>query len=126
MPQIWYFDAFLVNGGFRVKRRQFITLLTGSAVGWPLVAHAQQPERVRRIGVLMNTAAEDPVGQTRIAAFLQELQRLGWSADHNVQIDMRWAAAEPDRIRRYAAELAALAPDVIVATAAQPLDRCSG
>jgi len=86
MPQIWYFEAFVVNGGFRVKRRQFITLLTGSAVGWPLVAHAP-PVRARRIGVLMNTAAEDPVGQTRIAAFLQELQRLGWSAD--LQIDMR-------------------------------------
>jgi putative ABC transport system substrate-binding protein len=71
---------------------------------------------MRRVGVLMNTAADDPIGQTRIAAFLQGLQQLGWSVARNVQIDTRWAAGDADRIRRYAAELAALAPDVIVAT----------
>jgi ABC-type uncharacterized transport system substrate-binding protein len=99
-----------------VNRREFITLLGGAAAAWPLAARAQQGERMRRVGVLMNTAADDPIGQTRIAAFLQGLQQLGWSVGRNVQIDTRWAAGDADRIRRYAAELAALAPDVIVAT----------
>jgi ABC-type uncharacterized transport system substrate-binding protein len=99
-----------------MKRREFITLLGGAAAAWPLAARAQQPERMRRVGVLMNTAADDSVGQTRIAAFLQGLQQLGWSVGRNVQIDTRWAAGDADRTRRYAAELAALAPDVIVAT----------
>ena len=98
-----------------MKRRTFIATLGGSCA-WPLVAHAQQPERMRRIGVLMNTAADDPVGQTRIAAFLQGLQELGWSVGRNVQIETRWAAGDADHIRRYASELATLAPDVIVAT----------
>ena len=98
-----------------MRRRTFIAAL-GGAVAWPLVARAQQRERMRRIGVLMNTVADDPVGQTRIAAFLQGLQELGWSVGRNVQIDTRWAAGDADRIRRYASELAALAPDVIVAT----------
>ena len=98
-----------------MRRRTFIAAL-GGAVAWPLMARAQQPERMRHIGVLMNTVADDPVGQTRIAAFLQGLQELGWSVGRNVQIDTRWAAGDADRIRRYASELAALAPDVIVAT----------
>src|SRR5207247_1453861 len=102
--------------GDRVRRREFITLLGGAAAAWPLAARAQQAERMRRVGVLMNTAADDPIGQTRIAAFLQGLQQLGWSVARNVQIDTRWAAGDADRIRRYAAELVALAPDVIVAT----------
>jgi putative tryptophan/tyrosine transport system substrate-binding protein len=98
-----------------MRRREFITLL-GGAAAWPVAARAQQGERMRRVGVLMNTAADDPIGQTRIAAFLQGLQQLGWSVGRNVQIDTRWGAGDADRIRRYAAELAALAPDVIVAT----------
>ena len=75
----------------RLKRREFITLL-GGAAAWPLAARAQQGERMRRIGVLMTTAANDPEGQARIAAFLQELQQLGWTDGRNVRIDVRWAA----------------------------------
>jgi putative ABC transport system substrate-binding protein len=97
-----------------MKRRAFITLL-GSAASWPLAARAQQPERVRRIGVLMASAADDSVSQARIAAFLQGLQQLGWTDGRNVQIDIRWATTNADDLRRHAAELAALAPDVIVA-----------
>jgi ABC-type uncharacterized transport system substrate-binding protein len=111
-----------------MKRRQFITFLGGAAAAWPIAVLAQQPERMRRVGVLMNSAADDLVGQTRIAAFLQGLQQLGWSVGRNVQIDARWAAGDADRIRRYAAELAALAPDVIVATGSAtvgPLQRAS-
>jgi ABC-type uncharacterized transport system substrate-binding protein len=96
-----------------MKRRDFITLL-GGAAAWPVAARAQQGERVRRIGVLV-AVADDPEGQTRIAAFLQGLQQLGWVDGRNVQIDMRWAAGDPDRFRKYAAELVALAPDVILA-----------
>jgi putative ABC transport system substrate-binding protein len=110
-----------------VRRREFITLV-GGATAWPFVARAQQPEHMRRVGVLMNTAADDPVGQTRIAAFLQGLQQLGWSVGRNVQIDTRWAAGDADRIRTYAAELVALAPDVILATGSAtvgPLQRAS-
>jgi ABC-type uncharacterized transport system substrate-binding protein len=99
----------------QLKRRQFITLL-GGAAAWPLAARAQQAERVRRIGVLMNLAADDPEGQSRLAAFLRGLQQLGWSDGGNVRIDTRWAAADVDRFRSYAAELVALAPDVILAS----------
>ena len=98
-----------------MQRRELITLL-GSAAAWPLAARAQQPERMRRIGVLMNLAADDPEAQARIAAFLQGLQQLGWTVGRNVRIDYRWAAGDADDIRRYAAELVALAPDVILAT----------
>jgi putative tryptophan/tyrosine transport system substrate-binding protein len=99
-----------------MKRREFITLLGGAAaVAWPLAARAQQPERVRRIGVLMASAADDSESQARIAAFLQGLQQLGWADGRNVRIDTRWATTDADDIRRHAAELAALAPDVLVA-----------
>ena len=98
-----------------MKRREFITLLGGAAAAWPLAARAQQAERVRRIGVLMASAADDPEFQARIAAFLQGLQQLGWTDGRNVRIDTRWATTNPDDIRRHAAELAALAPDVILA-----------
>jgi putative tryptophan/tyrosine transport system substrate-binding protein len=97
-----------------VNRRAFITLL-GSAAAWPLAARAQQPERMRRIGVLMASAADDSVSQARIAAFLQGLQQSGWTDGRNVWIDTRWATTNADDLRRHAAELAALAPDVIVA-----------
>jgi putative ABC transport system substrate-binding protein len=100
-----------------VKRREFITLL-GGAAAWPLAARAQQADRIRRVGVLMHLAADDPEGQARHAAFLQGLQQSGWSAGRNVRIDTRWGTSEADR-RRYAAELVALAPDVILASNSQ-------
>jgi putative tryptophan/tyrosine transport system substrate-binding protein len=99
-----------------MKRRDFITLLGGAAAAWPLAARAQQAERIRRIGVLMNLAADDPEGQSRLAAFLRGLQQLDWSDGGNVRIDNRWAAADVDRFRSYAAELVAFAPDVILAS----------
>jgi putative ABC transport system substrate-binding protein len=98
-----------------MRRREFITLLGGAATAWPLIARAQQPERMRRIGVLMGPAADDPDGQARIAALLQGLQQLGWAVGRNVRVDIRWAAGNADDSRRYAAELVALASDVIVA-----------
>jgi ABC-type uncharacterized transport system substrate-binding protein len=99
-----------------MKRREFITLLgAAGAVGWPLAARPQQPDGVRRIGVLMASAADDSESQARIAAFLQGLQQLGWADGRNVRIDTRWATTDADDIRRHAAELAALAPDVLVA-----------
>ncbi|MGA7163844.1 MAG: ABC transporter substrate-binding protein, partial [Pseudolabrys sp.] len=96
-----------------MRRREFITMLGGAAAAWPLAARAQQPERVRRIGVLMYLPADDTEGQARLAAFTQALTQLGWSDGHNLRIDTRYATA--DDIRRHAAELAALAPDVILA-----------
>ena len=98
-----------------MRRREFIGLL-GGATAWPLAARAQQPERVRRIGVLMGLAADDPDAQASIAAFLQGLQQLGWTDGRNVRIDIRWGAGDADNIRKYAAELVALAPDVILAS----------
>ena len=98
-----------------MKRRAFITFL-GGAAAWPLAARAQQPERMRRIGVLMNLAAADPESTARVTAFAQGLQESGWTIGRNVQIDTRWAAADADLFRRYAAELVALAPDVILAS----------
>jgi len=99
-----------------IGRRQFIGAFGGAAVAWPLTARAQQPERMRRIGVLWTLAADDPEGQARLAAFLQGLQELGWTDGRNVRIDYRWAATEADRSRTFAAELVALAPDVILAS----------
>jgi len=98
-----------------VKRRDFITLL-GGAAAWPLAASAQQPERPRRIGVLMNRAADNPEGQDRLAAFHQGLQELGWNVGRNVRIDIRWTEDNADRSAKYAAELLALAPDIILAS----------
>src|SRR5262245_32488142 len=98
-----------------MKRREFITLLGGAAAAWPLAARAQHRGRVRRIGALMALAADGPDRQGRVAAFAQGLQELVWSVGENVRIDYRWAAGEADRIR-YAAELVALMPDVILAT----------
>jgi ABC-type uncharacterized transport system substrate-binding protein len=98
-----------------MRRRDFITLLGGAAASWPLAARAQQGERVRRIGVLVASAANDSENQARMAAFLQGLVQLGWSDGRNVRIDIRWATTNADDLRRHAAELAALAPDVLVA-----------
>ena len=98
-----------------MKRRAFIAALGGAAV-WPIVARAQQPERMRHIGVLLNATADDPEYQARLGAFLQGLQQSGWSIGRNVRIDTRWATANPADIRRHAAELVALAPDVILAS----------
>ena len=98
-----------------MRRRQFMTLLGGAAAAWPLAALAQQAERVRRIGVLLNTTADNPYFQTWVGAFLQGLQQSGWSIGQNVQIDTRWAAGSAAEVRKHAAELAAIAPDVILA-----------
>jgi len=98
-----------------MKRREFITLLGGAVAGWPLAARAQQGERMRRIGVLTNVAGDDPVGRARLAAFLQALQQLGWTDSRNVRIDYRWTLGDAERGRKFAAELIALAPDVILA-----------
>jgi putative ABC transport system substrate-binding protein len=98
-----------------MNRREFITLL-GGAAAWPLAARAQQSERVRRVGVLMGPAASDPDAQTRVIAFVQGLAQLGWTVGHNVRIDTRWGAGNADDIRKYAVELVALAPDVILST----------
>jgi putative ABC transport system substrate-binding protein len=99
-----------------MKRRTFISLLGGAAAAWPLAVRAQRPDRVRRIGVLMSYAADDPAGQARLLVFAQELAQSGWIDGRNVRIDVRWGAVDPERIRSYASKLVALAPDVIVAT----------
>jgi putative tryptophan/tyrosine transport system substrate-binding protein len=98
-----------------VRRREFIGLLGGTAA-WPLIARAQQAERMRRIGVLMPGTADDAEYQARVGAFLQALALLGWTIGRNVRIDARWGAGNADDIRKYAAELVALAPDVILTT----------
>jgi putative ABC transport system substrate-binding protein len=99
-----------------MRRREFISLV-GGAAAWPLTARAQQGERMRRIGVLMSTAADDPQSKPRVAAFLQGLQQLGWTEGRNVQIDIRWGVADAASSRRYAAEMVTLAPDVILTVA---------
>jgi hypothetical protein len=97
-----------------MKRREFISLLGGAAAAWPLAARAQQG--VRRIGIMMNLAADDPEGQARIAAFLQGMQETGWVVGRNAQIDIRWGMGDPERIRKNVTELLALTPDAIFAT----------
>jgi putative tryptophan/tyrosine transport system substrate-binding protein len=100
-----------------MRRRQFITLLGGAAT-WPLAVRAQQGDRTRRIGVLTFQGADEPETQARVTAFVRRLQELGWADGRNARIDYRWAAGDADRARRYAAELVALAPDVILASGA--------
>ena len=97
-----------------MRRREFITLV-GGAAAWPLAARAQQAGRMRRIGILLPAAADNPAFQTRVGAFLQGLQQTGWTIGHNVNIETRWATTSAAEIRRHAAELVALAPDVILA-----------
>jgi len=101
-----------------IQRRKFLATL-GGAAAWPLAARAQQAERVRRIGVLLNSVADDPAAQSRLTAFLQGLQQLGWTHGRNVRIDIRWGADDAERVRKSAAELVALAPDVVL-TAGSP------
>src|SRR5262245_44543792 len=96
-----------------MRRRDFITLL-GGAAAWPLTGRAQQGERVRRIGVFINQAADDPQSQLRITAFAQGLQELGWSVGRNIRIEYRWGAGDADRVGKYAPELVALAPEAIL------------
>src|SRR5215813_4167667 len=102
-----------LGGGMR--RRQFITLLGGTAAAFPFAVRAQQPDRIRRIGILSATAADDQDTKGRLTAFQQRLRELGWTDGHNVRIDYRFAAANPENYSKYAAELVALAPDVILA-----------
>jgi len=96
------------------KRREFITLVGGAAVAWPMAVRAQPGERTKRIGVLMNLPQIDQDGQSLLSAFRQRLKALGWSEDHNIRIDDRWAAGDADRLRAYAAELVSLKPDAIL------------
>ncbi|MGC1844856.1 MAG: ABC transporter substrate binding protein [Pseudolabrys sp.] len=98
-----------------MRRREFITLIGGAAAAWPFAVRAQQPERMRRIGILLPAAADDAEFQAWVGSFLQGLQQLGWTIGRNVQIDTRWATANAAAIRRHATELAALAPDLILA-----------
>src|SRR5262245_61402607 len=98
-----------------IGRRKFLATLGGAAAAWPVAARAQQRERVRRIGVLMAMSSDDPESQARLAALAQGLQQSGWTVGQNVRIDYRWAGTDADTMRRHAAELAALAPDVILA-----------
>jgi putative ABC transport system substrate-binding protein len=107
-----------------MRRREFIALLGGAAAAWPLAARAQQRERMRRVGLLMNLSSDDAEGQARLAAFLQGLQEAGWAVGRNVRIDLRWGGGDADSFRKQAAELVALAPDVVLASgipAATPL-----
>ena len=99
-----------------MRRRDFIKVVAGSAAAWPLAARAQQPEQMRRIGILMNRSESDPEGQARLAAFRQGLEQLGWNEGRNMRIDIRWGEDKSDLERKYAAELVALAPDVVLAS----------
>jgi putative tryptophan/tyrosine transport system substrate-binding protein len=107
-----------------VKRRRFITLL-GGAAAWPLAARAQQSERVRRVGVLMNTTPDEPDSQARVTALAQGLQEAGWAVGRNLRIDTRWSSGNRARLHKDAADLIALGPDVIVAASAPPRSFCS-
>jgi len=97
-----------------MRRRQFITTLLGGAAAWPLVAHAQQGERVRRIGVLINLAADDPEMVVRLTAFRRALDALGWTEGRNLTIDIRRYAGDPDQIREATVEMVGLAPELIL------------
>src|SRR2546423_11873335 len=109
-------DALSLSPGVgHMRRREFITVLGGAAVAWPLAARAQQKDRVRRIGALMLTAEKDPLSRERRAAFEQGLAKLGWTIDRGVQIDYRWDVATPERAATVTAELLRLTPDLILA-----------
>src|SRR5262245_27367950 len=104
-----------------MRRRDFIKVIAGSIAAWPLAARAQQPERMRRIGVLSPYPANDTEGHARLTAFAQALQQLGWTVGQNVRIDYRWGPGNAETIRKYATELVALAPDVVLANTAAAL-----
>jgi putative tryptophan/tyrosine transport system substrate-binding protein len=111
-----------------MNRREFITLIGGAAAAWPLAARAQQDKRMRRVGALMPWSANDPQVHARYAAFLQGLQQLGWTVGNNIQIDARWSMGNQDNTRKYAAELVALAPEVIFTSGSagvEPLRRAT-
>jgi putative tryptophan/tyrosine transport system substrate-binding protein len=99
-----------------MRRREFFGVLGGAAAAWPVVARAQQYERMRRVGILLGPAATDPEAQTRVIAFVQGLAQLGWTVGHNVRIDTRWGEGNTEQMRKNAVEMAALAPDVILAS----------
>jgi hypothetical protein len=99
-----------------MRRREFIALLGGAAAAWPRAGQAQQLERMRRIGVLLPASADDPDYQTRVSALAQGLALLGWNIGRNIRIDIRWARGDPEQLRRYAEELVALRPDVLLAS----------
>src|SRR5215472_4883998 len=98
-----------------MRRREFIMLLGGAAVAWPLARHTRDLDRVRRVGVLMSNAASDPLGLSRVSIFRQELQELGWKEGRSLKIEVRWSGGDPSRINDYSAELVKFAPDIIVA-----------
>src|SRR5262245_16270548 len=98
-----------------IGRRKFLVALGGTAAAWPLAARAQQGERIRRVGVLMNTTPDEPDSQARVTALAQGLQEAGWAVGRNLRIDTRWSSGNRARLRKEAADLAALGPDVIVA-----------
>src|SRR5262249_33777688 len=117
-PTCYTSSVILGLGVSPMRRREFIALLGCGVAGWPLAARAQQPQpqRMRRIGVLMSLAADDSEAQSRLTAFAQGLQELGWSEGRNVRTEYRWSGGDGERLRKYAAELVALAPDLILAT----------
>src|SRR5215470_14415621 len=98
-----------------IGRREFITLFGAAGVAWPFAGNAQQGDRVRRIGVLMQTAADDPEASVNLAAFLEGLKESGWTLGRNLQIDYRWGGVDAERVRSYATELVALTPDIVLA-----------
>src|SRR5271166_1582166 len=110
-----------LQGAPSMRRRDFIKSIGGAAVAWPLAARAQQPDRMRRIGVLMATAESDVEAQPRVTAFQRGLHELGWIKDRNVRIEYRWAAGDTSRMRTYATELVGLTPDVILASSSPVL-----
>jgi ABC-type uncharacterized transport system substrate-binding protein len=107
-----------------MQRREFITLL-GGAAAWPFAVRAQQADSTRRIGVLVSFSRDDPDGQARLAAFAKGLQELGWTDGRNIRIEYRWSGGDAERTRKYAAELVALAPDVILAGNTSTVGRCN-
>src|SRR6516165_5691084 len=109
----------------QLKRREFISLL-GGAAAWPLAARAQQTEKVRRIGMLMNRVADDPEAEARFKAFVQGLQQLGWAEGRNVRMDVRWTAGVAEQLHKYAEELVALMPDAILADGAVAVSALQG
>src|SRR5262249_1823728 len=108
--------------GHRIMRRRTFISLLGGAAAWPLASRAQQPTRMRRIGVLMNFAADDPETLARITVFVQSLHALGWTVGHSLQIDYRFGEGDAERYRRFASELVALAPDVLVTAGAPAVE----